>query len=188
MCAPAPIQPTVWLYRPSVLYTDHWSVYGRPVDGNAALNRSEQSRMRTRMFARVLGPYFLFVPATIAARWSYMQTLFAEFGANPMWPWLYGAILLIWPGHHRLSPVLARRRGNLRVALGLVPRRARGASDGRSEDLRFGRQRLDWPSCVGGGTRVLRRPGPRRAVPDLHRLATRINHRPRRPRWRPCHG
>jgi hypothetical protein len=47
------------------------------------------------MFARVLGPYFLFVPATIAARWSYMQTLFAEFGANPMWPWLYGAILLI---------------------------------------------------------------------------------------------
>jgi hypothetical protein len=47
------------------------------------------------MLARVLGPYFLVVPATIAARWSYMETLFAEFGANPMWPWLYGAILLI---------------------------------------------------------------------------------------------
>jgi hypothetical protein len=47
------------------------------------------------MFARVLGPHFLFVPAMIATRWSYMQTLFAEFGTNPMWPWLYGAILLI---------------------------------------------------------------------------------------------
>jgi hypothetical protein len=46
------------------------------------------------MFARVLGPYFLIVPATIAVRASYMQTLLSEFGANPMWPWLYGAILL----------------------------------------------------------------------------------------------
>jgi hypothetical protein len=55
---------------------------------------SERSQARTRTFARVLGPYFLFVPATITARWSYMQTLFTEFGANPMWPWLYGAILV----------------------------------------------------------------------------------------------
>jgi uncharacterized membrane protein HdeD (DUF308 family) len=47
------------------------------------------------MFARVLGPYFLFVPAMVAARASYMKTLLSEFAANPMWPWLYGAILLI---------------------------------------------------------------------------------------------
>jgi hypothetical protein len=59
------------------------------------MNSSERLQTRTRMFARVLGPYFLFVPATIAARWSYMQTLLSEFGANPMWPWLYGAILVM---------------------------------------------------------------------------------------------
>ncbi len=58
------------------------------------MNTSEQLQTRTRMFARVLGPYFLIVPATIAVRPSYMKTLLSEFGANPMWPWLYGAILL----------------------------------------------------------------------------------------------
>jgi len=62
--------------------------------GGVAMNSSQQPQLRTRMFARVLGPYFLIVPATIAVRASYMQTLLSEFGANPMWPWLYGAILL----------------------------------------------------------------------------------------------
>jgi hypothetical protein len=47
------------------------------------------------MFARVLGPFFTIVPTTVALRGSYMQALFIEFKANPMWPWLYGAILLI---------------------------------------------------------------------------------------------
>jgi hypothetical protein len=59
------------------------------------MSTAEQSRIRTRMFARVLGPFFTIVPTTIAVRGSYMQTLFDEFKANPMWPWLYGAILLI---------------------------------------------------------------------------------------------
>jgi len=59
------------------------------------MSTSEQSQVRTRMFARVLGPFFTIVPTTVALRGSYMQTLFTEFKANPMWPWLYGAILLI---------------------------------------------------------------------------------------------
>jgi hypothetical protein len=42
-----------------------------------------------------LGPFFTIVPTTVAVRGSYMRTLFAEFKANPMWPWLFGAILLI---------------------------------------------------------------------------------------------
>jgi hypothetical protein len=54
-----------------------------------------QSQTRTRMFARVMGPFLTIVPTTVAIRGSYMQTLFTEFKANPMWPWLYGAILLI---------------------------------------------------------------------------------------------
>jgi hypothetical protein len=46
------------------------------------------------MFARMLGPFFTIVPTTVAVRGHYMEALFNEFKANPMWPWLYGAILL----------------------------------------------------------------------------------------------
>ncbi len=59
------------------------------------MTTSERPHTRTRMFARVLGPYLTIVPITVAVRGSYMQTLFTEFKANPMWPWLYGAILLM---------------------------------------------------------------------------------------------
>ncbi|MBV8788160.1 MAG: hypothetical protein JOZ00_15905 [Mycobacterium sp.] len=59
------------------------------------MSASEQSRIRTRMFARVMGPYLTIVPTTVAIRGSYMQELFNEFKANPMWAWLYGAILLM---------------------------------------------------------------------------------------------
>jgi hypothetical protein len=47
---------------------------------------SEQSQVRTHMFARVLGPYFTIVPATVGVREAYMRTLFTEFKANPMCP------------------------------------------------------------------------------------------------------
>ncbi|GAA4289931.1 hypothetical protein [Mycobacterium paraffinicum] len=59
------------------------------------MSTPEQSQTRTRMFARVLGPYLTIVPITVAVRGSYMRELFTEFKANPMWPWLYGAILLM---------------------------------------------------------------------------------------------
>jgi hypothetical protein len=59
------------------------------------MTASQQSQIRTRMFARVMGPFFTIVPTTVAVRGSYMQSLFTEFKANPMWPWLYGAILLM---------------------------------------------------------------------------------------------
>ncbi|MCV7353679.1 hypothetical protein [Mycobacterium parmense] len=59
------------------------------------MSAPDQAQIRTRMFARVLGPFFTIVPTTVAVRGSYMQTLFTEFKANPMWPWLFGAILLM---------------------------------------------------------------------------------------------
>jgi hypothetical protein len=65
-----------------------------PGTKEVTMTTSEQSQVRTRMFARVLGPYLTIVPTTVAVRGSYMQTLFTEFKANPMWPWLFGAILL----------------------------------------------------------------------------------------------
>ena len=58
------------------------------------MSGSEQSQIRTRMFARVMGPFLTIVPTTVAVRGQYMEELFNEFKANPMWPWLYGAILL----------------------------------------------------------------------------------------------
>jgi hypothetical protein len=58
------------------------------------MSKPDQSQIRTRMFARVMGPFLTIVPTTVAVRGGYMQTLFTEFKANPMWPWLYGAILL----------------------------------------------------------------------------------------------
>ena len=60
------------------------------------MSASEQAQVRTRMFARALGPFFTIVPTTVAVRGSYVRTLFTEFKANPMWPWLFGAILLIF--------------------------------------------------------------------------------------------
>jgi uncharacterized membrane protein len=60
------------------------------------MSTPEQAQVRTRMFARALGPFFTIVPTTVAVRGSYMRTLFTEFKANPMWPWLFGAILLIF--------------------------------------------------------------------------------------------
>jgi hypothetical protein len=48
------------------------------------------------MFARALGPFFVIVPATIAARaTSLMPTLLADFAADPMWQWVLGAVLLM---------------------------------------------------------------------------------------------
>jgi hypothetical protein len=59
------------------------------------MSTSDRSQIRTRMFARALGPFFTIVPTTVALRGTYMRELFTEFKANPMWPWLFGAILLM---------------------------------------------------------------------------------------------
>jgi FtsH-binding integral membrane protein len=59
------------------------------------MSTSAQAQIRTRAFARVLRPFFTIVPTTVAVRGSYMRTLFAEFKANPLWPWMFSAILLI---------------------------------------------------------------------------------------------
>jgi hypothetical protein len=47
------------------------------------------------MFARILGPFFAIVPATVAVRSAQMRILLSEFEANPMWAWVSGAFLLM---------------------------------------------------------------------------------------------
>ena len=59
------------------------------------MSSSQQAEARTRMFARVLGPYLVIVTATAMARASQMRTLATEFGANSVWPYVTGAFILL---------------------------------------------------------------------------------------------
>ena len=58
------------------------------------MSSSQQSDTRTRMFARVLGPFFVIVCVVAVVRASDMPALLSDFGANAMWPWLAGAFVL----------------------------------------------------------------------------------------------
>lgn len=53
------------------------------------------SQRKTQMFARVLGPFLVVVPLTAALRAPQMQTLLADFEANPLWPWVVGAYVFL---------------------------------------------------------------------------------------------
>lgn len=55
----------------------------------------QQSEARTRLFARVLGPYLVIVTATALARASHMRTLLHDFGSSSVWPWVTGAFVLL---------------------------------------------------------------------------------------------
>ena len=58
---------------------------------------NDPSCIRTRMFARAFGPFFLIVPSIIAMRASsQMPVLLHEFSNDPMWQWELGALLLMW--------------------------------------------------------------------------------------------
>jgi hypothetical protein len=59
------------------------------------MNALEQQQLRTRMFARVLGPFFVVIAATTVARASDMRALLSDFEANAAWPWVTGAFLLL---------------------------------------------------------------------------------------------
>ena len=56
---------------------------------------SAQSADTTRRFARVLGPFFVIICATVVARAPDMRELITEFGATAIWPWVSGAFVLM---------------------------------------------------------------------------------------------
>jgi hypothetical protein len=61
------------------------------------MSQPDPSQIRTRMFARALGPFFLIVPSIVAIRaTSQMPVLLREFSSDPMWQWELGALLLLW--------------------------------------------------------------------------------------------
>jgi hypothetical protein len=59
------------------------------------MSSSQLQQLRTRMFARVLGPFFAIVGVTVVARTSDMRTLVSDFDANAAWPFVTGAFLLM---------------------------------------------------------------------------------------------
>jgi hypothetical protein len=60
------------------------------------MNASQESQARTRMFARVLGPFLVIVDVTAVVRASDMQTLLSQFEANSLWTWVAGAFVLVF--------------------------------------------------------------------------------------------
>ena len=59
------------------------------------MNTSQQVHERTRMFARVLGPFLVIVAVAAVLRVPDMRTLMSDFSANSAWPWMSGAFILI---------------------------------------------------------------------------------------------
>jgi hypothetical protein len=66
---------------------------GLPPRENAMAATSE-SRIRTRAFARVIGPYLAIVPAIIAVRAPDMDQLASSFFALPALVWITGGLLV----------------------------------------------------------------------------------------------
>lgn len=54
----------------------------------------QQAQVRTRMFSRVLGPFWVIVSIAAAARASDMRALLSGFEANAAWPFVTGAFIL----------------------------------------------------------------------------------------------
>ena len=59
------------------------------------MNSSHQPQIRSRMLARVLGPFLVIVCATAGVRAAEMPTLVKDFSANALWSWVAGAFVLI---------------------------------------------------------------------------------------------
>jgi len=64
-------------------------------DGGKSMNAPRQPDAKTRLFARVLGPYLVIATASALGRASQMKTLLRDFDSNSAWPWVTGAFVLL---------------------------------------------------------------------------------------------
>ena len=83
---------------------------------------------RTRMFARVLGPFFTIVMVAAVARFADMRQVLSEFTASDVWPYVTGTFILaggiaivafhqIWRG---TAAIIVSVLGWLLVARGIL--------------------------------------------------------------------
>jgi uncharacterized membrane protein len=59
-------------------------------------SRTRESRVRTRAFARLIGPWLTIVPTIIVLRAPGMSYLAFEFFKSELFMWFTGAMLLFW--------------------------------------------------------------------------------------------
>jgi vacuolar-type H+-ATPase subunit I/STV1 len=59
------------------------------------MNSPQQPQPKTRLFARVMGPFLIIIPGTAVLQASEMRTLLSDFAENPLWCWVVGAFILL---------------------------------------------------------------------------------------------
>lgn len=59
------------------------------------MESSHQLQNRTRMFARVMGPYLAIIAASAALRPNAMRSMLSGFEADPLWSWVTGAFIML---------------------------------------------------------------------------------------------
>ena len=59
------------------------------------MKSSQQLQNRTRMFARVMGPYLAIIAASAALRPNAMRAMLSGFEADPLWSWVTGAFIML---------------------------------------------------------------------------------------------
>ena len=67
------------------------------------MKSSQQPRNRTRMFARVMGPYLAIIAASAALRPNAMRAMLSGFEADPLWSWVTGAFIMLLGSHTYFS-------------------------------------------------------------------------------------
>jgi hypothetical protein len=60
------------------------------------MKSSHSVQNRTRMFARVMGPYLAIIAGTAALRSTDMRAMLSGFEADPLWSWVTGAFILLF--------------------------------------------------------------------------------------------
>jgi hypothetical protein len=60
------------------------------------MRSSHQTQNRTRMFARVVGPYLAIIAVTAALRPNDMRVMLSGFESDPLWSWITGAFILLF--------------------------------------------------------------------------------------------
>ncbi len=59
------------------------------------MKSSHQLQNRTRLFARVMGPYLAIIAASAALRPNAMRSMLSGFEADPLWSWVTGAFIML---------------------------------------------------------------------------------------------
>jgi hypothetical protein len=92
------------------------------------MSSSQEPEYRTRMFARVVGPYLIAIATSAALRPADMKAMLSLYEDNALWGWVTGAFILIlglvtialhpyWRG---AAAVIVSAMGWLAVAKGLM--------------------------------------------------------------------